>query len=236
MSGEGNSTRLIEGFVERSKVRYMGYRYAMLGALSQALRGFESTGRIDDVKLAAVLKQIIEAGVDTESSVVTRSTELVLAGDPESSPIPFAEDVRHTVSLIGDQLRRDARRIASYYRAVALTSMQYLSNAGMTLDAAIKKAEELRQNDLQFRYLDAAGRWWNSEWYLEVVVRSHFFQLLNKARLERMRNDGTYEAAVYAHQSQKHGETIKLPLLEKVRQRIFHPNSRAIVTPTLRVR
>jgi hypothetical protein len=235
MAGEAETTALIEGFVETTNARYMGYRFAMLGALNQSLTRVQTRPRApaDDELLIKTIRQIVAMGADTEAMVIESATVKMIEADPEVDRVSELGEVRRTVAMITEQLRRDARKILRYFRSVLLASVPYRS-AGFTQEQALKAAQIERQGELTFTYPDSAGRQWTAERYLEVVVRSHFYQVLNRARLERMQEDGIASASVHNPQGSNHGVEVDTSSSGRFRvmlNRIFHPNSKAILSP-----
>lgn len=229
MSGEAASSQLIEGFVVTTAARYMGYRFAMLGALTQALVRLRGARRYEDAILTSAIRQIVQVGIDTEVSVIESATQKVLAADSEAAQVSASKEIASTVGLITEQLRRDARKILRYFKAILLAVEHYRSQ-GLTQEESVAKAETLRSADLQFKYLDAAGREWSAERYLEVVVRSHFYQVLNSARLEKMRLDGARSGVIHNPNGSSDGVHFAVGVWGSIKAKFFHPNSRAILS------
>lgn len=230
MAGERDSTKLIEGFVETAKARYMGYRFAMNGALTEALEKLKAGPQYSDEALTKTIKQIIGIGMDTEMSVIGSSTEVVLAQDPETNKRSSVEDTKRTVGIISDQLKRDGQRILKHFRTILLLTEQLKEKNGLSHRDAVTRAALVSQNELQFNYLDISGRRWKSEWFLELVVRSHFYQVLNQARLEKMESDGLTHGVILNPSGSNDGTKVRLDIWSSMKK-IFHPNSKAIVAP-----
>lgn len=229
---------VIDEHVDRGVARYRAYHSLMRGALSELIPIATFDHRLTR-ELAKSLRVNVAAGTENEVELIRAASAQVLTIAGVSAPgaeEAAAVALEHVAETIGVRLVTDARSIQQVFRKVSLKAFVASQQSNLYPQELFRRAYLETMDNFAFKQRDKAGRLTGSEVVWRLMLRSHYYGLVNEISMMGLAAQGEKLARVFAPGHDYHDLILSLgqpvddkPIYDQIAADVFHPNSDALI-------
>lgn len=232
--------------------RSHSHSLALSGLLSDVLNQPEFyTQKYKSHFISMVWELTFEYMMDQYARITGASNELMMTGHAHGKQLQFSNDIDIELVIASDestraaydkvdaQARFDAEAIIKKFSDISMQVVLLSRQKGWSTSASIIAVKSKMSADTRFRFLDRAGRSWDSTAYIKTVTRQHFLLTYNESYLFSASSRGTNKFKVVTKDIGHTNNGVKFLLAPTdedaetyydIRERVFHPNSNALVS------
>lgn len=152
------------------------------------------------------------------------------------------ETTQDTFSALYQQIFRNQQQAEKHLRNVALQVQMVSDTRNWKRSAALIAVRKNLATQFKFNFADRSGRRWDASKYVRTLLREHYVTLYNEVYLYALSKRNRLTAYVKNEDvnHKDHGTRFyilpiskKDPLYSSIKDQIFHPNTRSLVTAKL---
>lgn len=241
---------VINDTVAADKERYAAYTFGLLGMAGQVLNGPDPTAPRERNAYEFGARRLSLRFASDERASLERQTLWIAQRALESVPEAILnleqanllrERLLGAAEITSDALIAQAGRDANVPKGVlmqlAIRTDMLKNQPGQTKSAALALVRQQTDKLLEFKFIDRAGRRWDSLRYIETLVRGHYLTTYNETVMYVLAANGHEIGQIVSDNQLVNGVHFRfagaaiddLMTYEDMHASVFHPNSDAIV-------
>lgn len=232
---------LVSRLVREARSRFVGYDRQMLAMLSDVVLQTGDLSVRRKAELSSNLGSVADTAMARELQTVSESfDEVIQAAELAESQFLTEQRDSRVAGIVNawvDQLRRNVRAVHGAYERILLRAQ--LDPSRPIRDLAID-AWKIERATIRLTYRDTLGRQWLGDGYAALVLKQNMFALLNDVTRYELSVSGATDAYVYAPDHVYNELRFRLgaskeslPSYDDISERVFHPNSEALIVSSL---